>query len=239
MSIITRLEVVRVALELSNKDMAAIMKIDPNTYSSLKSGKRKLQVEELSIIKDKLNISPAWLLFGDGDRFYNSKIQSSKLTLLIADAYASYDIDLSVEESLLLEIANKILIKIYLKYNYKNHQGEHFHLILFKILRDVKYYTGRENNAKENLLKIIKEFNDKTPNLKKVKVSISLIIETLSSKDCFYILQNSNLYTDLVYKKISIDNKKMIENDNIFLKPLYAPFKWYLNLPEKHLVNNS
>lgn len=232
MNIIARLEMVRIEMGMNGKEIAKILKIDPNSYSSIKKGKRKLKVSELEILKDILRLNPIWLMFGDGDKYYDSKIQSSKLVLLINDAYVSYKVDADIEKNILSKIATIIIDKIYVNYQYRKNQGERFHYILFKILQNITYYTGRELTAKEDLMKMLHNFDDRSPNLIKVKNSLDSAITKLTTKDCYYILKNPEIYMGLVYQKISIDSKKMIENTNIILKPFYTPLKWFSKPPK-------
>ena len=232
MSMIARLEIVRNDRGYTGKEMASVLHIDPNSYTSIKKGDRKLHISDVVILKNILNINPSWLIFGEGDRYYDSEIESSKLTILISDAYASYGIDNEIEKDLLSKISTIIVDKIYANYQKRKNQGDRFHIILYKLLQDITYYSGRESLAKNDLIKRLENFDDKSPNLKKVKNSLNSAITQLTTKDCYYILKNPTFYRDLVYKKISSDNKKMIENKRIVVKPFYAPFKWFSKLPK-------
>jgi len=233
MSIVARLETIRESLKKSGKEFAHILEIKEQTYSSIKKNNRKISINEIKILKEKLNISSNWLIFGEGEMYLTSEINLNNLIDLINDSKIIYNIDINIDRILIEKISDKIIYKIYKDYKFYDDNGDRFNFLLYNILIEINFYIGRKETAKEDFINIIKKFDDGSPFLKKIKDNILNIVEKLNNEDCFYILKYKQFFLKKIYNKISENNRKIIENKSTLLKPIYAPIKYFFNLPVK------
>lgn len=55
--------------EYTQDDFAKFLGIPPTTYKSMEAGRAPLTTEKIHIFKEKVNVSPTWLLYGEGAMF--------------------------------------------------------------------------------------------------------------------------------------------------------------------------
>ena len=195
--------------------MSKIFEVSKQTYGTIESGVRPIQLQEIEILKNDFNVSPSWLLFNEGDRNYISGKTQKELIDLILD-FRAYGGEVDIVKR---EIVTRILSKLYKKnvgiFIKRAHKyGNRVHFTLISVLNKLKY-NGTEASAKNFIRDKIEEFNDNSAFLPSVKKELYSMLENITTKDCFYLLHDTE-YTVLEIKnKISpID----IKINNFFSK---------------------
>lgn len=59
--------------ELSQETFSAHLGISVNTYKSLEQGKLPLTIDKVNVLKEKMDINPIWLLYGEGSMFLSDE----------------------------------------------------------------------------------------------------------------------------------------------------------------------
>ena len=174
-------------------------------YNNLEHNNRKLQLQDLVILKHRFNINPNWLIFGEGNIYYE---ENPYLINLILD-FRQYGGETDIVKR---EIIKKILEKFYKQEKFlflfkkKSHKfGNRPYYILIKILKSSSF-NGAMNGAKNFLRNTIEEFHDKSPYLKDVKKALYSLLINISNKDCYYLLQNPIIAIEEMKSKEKILN---------------------------------
>lgn len=85
MSDSSRLQILRKALGMTQKDMAKILQIGQNTYSMIETGRIKLTERNRSIISEKLHANPLWIDTGIGDMFLDPNIRTTRKSIHVIE----------------------------------------------------------------------------------------------------------------------------------------------------------
>ena len=75
--------------ELSQEAFSSHLGISVNTYKSLEQGKLPLTIEKVNLLKEKADVNPIWLLYGDGAMFLGDEISKDILIPYYDDIRAS------------------------------------------------------------------------------------------------------------------------------------------------------
>lgn len=62
--------------EFSQKDFASYLGIPLPTYKSLEGGNSPLTVDKINVLKEKADVNPVWLLYGEGTMFLSDELVS-------------------------------------------------------------------------------------------------------------------------------------------------------------------
>jgi len=197
-------------------EMSKSFGVFKQTYGTIEKGTRQIHIREIKILKDDFNINPSWLLFNEGTRDYISSEKQKELIDLILDfrAYGG-EVDLVKRE-----IVKKILSKFYAKKDWlfffkRGHKNENrVHYAFIRVLSTLKY-DGLEDNAKNYIRDKIEEFNDNSPFLSDVKKELYSLLENISNKDCYYLLDDTEFTRQEIKNRITSIDIKM---NNFFSK---------------------
>ena len=74
---LSRLKIVLIKEQLSNKELAEILEITPQFVSQMLNGKKNISKKTLGKISERFNLSIVWLTTGKGE-IYNSSITSGE-----------------------------------------------------------------------------------------------------------------------------------------------------------------
>jgi transcriptional regulator with XRE-family HTH domain len=210
-TVIERLKSIRKEFQLTQDELAAILGMSKQTYSTIELNKRKIHVDEIIKLHSKFNINPNWLLLGYGNLEYNENYREVELMNLILD-YRYYGNEVDAVRK---EIIKKILLKFYeQKYNYIglpqyiHIYGHRLNSTFIKILESTNF-SDVEENAKNYLRDKIEKYQNKSPFLLGIKKELYLLVENIDNKDCNYILKNVDTTISLIDQKISILDKKI------------------------------
>ncbi|KFN40863.1 MAG: hypothetical protein JU82_00340 [Sulfuricurvum sp. MLSB] len=205
-----RLKEAREKIGKTQVEMAQEFNYSKQIYNNLEHGKRRLQIEEVTILKHKFKIDPNWLIFGEGNMKIEENENKIKLTDLILD-FQEYGGEVDLVRK---EIVKKILEKFYKQekgfflFKRKSHKfGNRVHFVLIKILKSYKYFGSKED-SKNFLRDKIEEFYDTSAFLKDVKKELYALLENINNKDCYYLLHNPDIVIEqLKSKALSWDIK--------------------------------
>lgn len=67
--------------ELSQEAFALYLGVPLPTYKSLEGGKSPLTVDKINILKEKVDVNPIWLLYGEGSMFLSDEIASQDVLI--------------------------------------------------------------------------------------------------------------------------------------------------------------
>lgn len=67
--------------ELSQKDFASYLGIPLPTYKSLEGGNSPLTVDKINVLKEKADVNPVWLLYGEGSMFLSDELVSQDVLI--------------------------------------------------------------------------------------------------------------------------------------------------------------
>lgn len=67
--------------ELSQEAFSAHLGISVNTYKSLEQGKLPLTVDKINVLKEKADVNPVWLLYGEGSMFLSDELVSQDVLI--------------------------------------------------------------------------------------------------------------------------------------------------------------
>lgn len=209
-----RLKDVREKIGKTQVEMAKEFHFSKQIYNNIEQAKRRLQIEEIVILKHRFNIDSNWLIFGEGSMNVEENTNKNELINLILD-YRTYGGEVNMVKN---EIIKKILDRFYKQtknlfhLKSKSHKfGNRVHYIFIKILKSYQYDSSIED-SKNSLRNKIEEFDDKSAYLKEVKKELYLLLENINNKDCYYILQNPSIVIEQIKSKISPINIKIFFN---------------------------
>lgn len=209
-----RLKDVREKIGKTQVEMAKEFHFSKQIYNNIEQAKRRLQIEEIVILKHRFNIDSNWLIFGEGSMNVEENTNKNELINLILD-YRTYGGEVNMVKN---EIIYKILDRFYKQtknlfhLKSKSHKfGNRVHYIFIKILKSYQYDSSIED-SKNSLRNKIEEFDDKSAYLKEVKKELYLLLENINNKDCYYILQNPSIVIEQIKSKISPINIKIFFN---------------------------
>lgn len=213
--IATRLKETRQKIGKTQVEMATEFNLSKQIYNNLENAKRRLQIEEVALLKNRFNIDPNWLIFGEGNMRIEENENKFELTNLILD-FREYggEVDL-VRREIVKKILEKFykqekLFWIFKKKSYKF--GNRVHFVFIKILKSYKY-TGSEADSKNYFRDKIEEFYDTSDFLRGVKNELYALFENLDNKDCFYLLKNPKITIEEIKLKHKILKIDIFAND--------------------------
>ena len=204
-----RITKIREKLDMTKVQMANELSISKQTFYTLELANRKLQIEELKNLMDKFNISPAWVISGEGEMLVENDPKKAQLINLILD-FRQYggEVDL-VRNEIIKVILGKLfqtekLFKIIPLPN--SIFGDHVPYSLMKLLV-YSNFSDNEQNAKNY-------FRDQIESLDvpwfvpfEVKKTLYSLLEKIDNKDCFYLLKCRDIAAKQLLTNISRFNK--------------------------------
>lgn len=210
-TIINNLEKIKLANSLNNREMADIMGITRQTYGKISNG-RDIRWDEMANLRLKLSVDLNKLVL---DEYRFTKVDennknTNELNVLFQD-FINYGLSANkIREAILLEIFKKFLKE---KSLYEKHiigRDNRSMVELSKILwfLSSSKYTPK-NQSKLYLSNIIKK--QKITNFsKKVKKNLIERIETMSEKDCFYMIDNPKLAAKVLISFFDKSDKRTL-----------------------------
>lgn len=75
--------------EFIQADFANLLSIPETTYKSLEVGRAPLTIDKINIFKEKIGVSPLWLLYGEGSMFLNEETSTDVFIPYYDDIRAS------------------------------------------------------------------------------------------------------------------------------------------------------
>ncbi len=96
-----KIKIIKKEMNLTLKDMAELLDLNPNTLSSYLNGQRQAPVPFLKLLCLKLNVNPNWLLCDTGSIFKADADNESELEDLINQRYNLSEKDKAIIKKLL------------------------------------------------------------------------------------------------------------------------------------------
>jgi DNA-binding XRE family transcriptional regulator len=209
--IIDNLEQIRTKNNINKTAMAGLMGITRQTYDKRLKG-AELKWDEMANLRLKLNINLNDLVLQEA-KFDEYPIMHLRQPLKeLFDDFLIYDIHPNkLRELILQKIFKKYFSKksLYEKLIQNNRAICDFAMILE--VKDTSFIKSKQNTAKEILIKKIKNAKIKTSE-KRVKKNILDKIKLLSDKDCYYILNFSDLAIKTLLQYIPKSDHTILNN---------------------------
>jgi transcriptional regulator with XRE-family HTH domain len=213
-----RLKYAREDIGLTQVEMAKEFNVSKQIYNNIEQAKRRLQIEEVAVLKYSFNLDPNWLIFGEGKMKIEDNIHKVELINLILD-FRQYGGEVDIVKT---EIIKKILSKLLHRKKLlkiipiPSLLGHHITYAWMRILINSNF-TDIEKNAKNYLRDQIEAIQSKNPLLLEIKKTLYSMLENVNSKDCYYLLTNRGIAANQVLDKInSFDrtfNEFLLKND--------------------------
>ena len=210
-----RLKDAREEIAKTQVKMAQEFNVSKQIYNNIEQAKRRLQIDEVVILKNRFNIDPNWLICGEGHMTIVENPKINELNNLILD-FRQYGGEVDIVRREIIKIILEKLYKqekFFFLFRKKSHKfGNRPHFIFIKVLKSYKF-EGSINEAKNFLRDKIEEFNDKSSFLKDVKKELYSLLENISNKDCYYLLKNRDITIEEIKLKEKILKIDMKIND--------------------------
>lgn len=202
-----RLKNAREEIGLTQVEMAKEFNVSKQIYNNIEQAKRRLQIEEVAMLKHRFNLDPNWLIFGEGKMKMEDNIHKVELINLILD-FRQYGGEVDMVKT---EIVKKILSKLLHRkkllkiFPIPSLLGHHITYAWMRILINSNF-MDIEKNAKNYLRDQIEAIQSKNPLLPEIKKTLYSMLENVNSKDCYYLLTNQKIAAKQVLEKVnSID----------------------------------
>lgn len=208
-----RLQKVREDQDLNQTEFAKKLGVSKQTYGKIEKNKRSLQINEVTIYKNKFNINPNWLLFDEGPEKYEEDLKQNALITLILD-YRQYggEVDL-VKTHIVKTILNRLFKKSFLlnfiPLSADLLQNRMLHTLIRIILSS--NYSGLEKDAKNYFRDQVEIFQKKELFKEGIKKNIYVLLENINNKDCYYLLINKNITLKSLLERIPLFDRTIEE----------------------------